>query len=302
MGSVLGPCGWCVPDPTCCTKWDDATAEEKERARRWAAWLLWVATGRQLGRCETTLRPCRRDCTDTWPPRCGGTLATAGRWFASISGSAVSGWGGGGCGCNTNSCSCGPVCEIDLPGAFPEPVEVLVDGQPVPLDVFRVDNGRTLVWEQECVVPCCEAMPADDPHSCCCPVDPCELTCFPDCQDLSLPPDCPGTWQITYAHGVPVPEEGLWAAAELACEIAKACGGAGPGECRLPSNIVSLTRNQVSMEFANNGSVTNATGRVLRFGIPVVDMWVTAMNPYGNTEPASVYSPDINPGRVQTWP
>jgi len=288
-----GPCQWDIPDPACCPKWESATEEERERAKRWAAWLLWVATSRQLGRCETRLRPCRRECAGTdWPPRPDGRLVGVGRWVASVVDPAVASWGGVRCGCPPHSCSCTQVCEIDLPGVLPEPVRVVIDGQEVPLASFRVDNSRWLVWQRSCTVPG--------------PDGPCQVDCFPACQDLSLPPDCPGTWEITYRHGYPVPPEGLFAASELACEVLKACGGAGPGECRLPSNVISLTRNGVQMEFANNGSVTSSAignARTLRFGIPTVDMWVAALNPYGITAPATAWSPDLpSPGRITTWP
>lgn len=292
----IGPCGWEVPDPTCCPKWETAEPVARTRAKRWAAWLLWSATGRQLGRCETSLRPCRRDCGGGgWPPRCAGTTVTAGRWFASAAGGAVSAaWGGASCGCQGRSCSCTTVCEVELPGWWPEPVRVRVHGQEIPLCRFRVDDGHRLVWEKPYGGGCeCEA----DPTAEC---DPCTMTCFPACQDLTLPPEAPGTWEITYLHGVAVPEEGLWAAAELACEILKSFN-CQPGECRLPSNIISMTRNNTQFEFANNGEVTNGR-RVLRFNIPIVDMWVQSMNPYGDTGPVTFFSPDVNPGRVQTWP
>lgn len=307
MALTIGPCGWDIPDPECCPRWEEATAEQRARAKRWAAWLLWVATGRQLGKCETRLRPCRRGCAGgtNWPPRPDGRLYTVGRWIASAintPGTAAS-WLGARCGCPPHRCSCTRVCEIDLPGVLPEPVRVMIDGHEIPLTNFRVDNGRWLVWQEPCVLPCCEDMPPENPHGCGCGHEPTALDCFPSCQDLSLPVGCHGTWEIVYRHGYPVPEEGLWAAADLACEVLIACGGAGPGECRLPSNIVSLTRQGVAMEFANTGAVTVANGRTLRFGIPVVDMWVQAVNPYGVTGPVKAWSPDMPPaGRITTWP
>lgn len=298
-------CGWNVPDPDpdCCPKWKDRTPAEQQRAKRLAAFLLWSATGRQLGRCETSLRPCRRNRGDAWPPRCGGdSYLWARGWYAPMEGGTVAGWRGVGCGDRTG-CSCGKVCQVDLPGVKPEPVEVLVHGREIPLDYFRVDNGRTLVWEQPCDTVCDGGHGCECGNSCAadsCPVSSCglcSLDCFPDCQDLSKPPDCEGTWQVTYLHGIPVPEEGLWAAAELACELAKSCVGE---KCRLPRNITSLTRNNVSMDFATS-DVATAVGN-LRFNLTNVDMFVHAVNPYGLVGPVAVYSPDVDHGRVQTWP
>jgi hypothetical protein len=307
----IGPCEWCIPDPKCCPQWDAAEPEDRERAKSWASFLLWSATGRQFGRCETRLRPCRKRCDGTdWPPRCSGQMATAGMWVASVVAPPGGAWAGVTCGCGQgDACSCTEVCKVNLPGVLPEPVRVDVDGWEIPLDTFRVDDGRWLVWEQPCAMPCeCEPVCCDDS----CGLDVCSiddrcncappiLTCFPACQDLSKPAGCKGTWEITYTHGNPVPPEGSWAGSELACEILKSFNCA-PGECRLPSNVVAMTRGGVSMEFANNGSVTAANGRTLRFGIPIVDMWVQAVNPYGVTGQAQVWSPDIDYGRIQTWP
>lgn len=290
MPVTIGPCDWDVPDPTCCPKWtDELSAEEKAKAKRWAAWLLWTATGRQLGRCETTLRPCRKSCiTDDWPPRCDGRTVGVGRWMASITNPAAAAWAGGLCGCGErkHTCSCGELCEIHLPGRLVEPVRVVIDGYEVAPETFRVDNGNWLVWQQHCNI-------GGTCH-----------TCFPTCQDLSLPEGWSGTWSITYRHGIPVPQEGLDAAAEVACEVAKACGGAGPGECRLPANVVSMTRSGVTYDFpGNNGTVTNASGRLVRFNIPIVDMWVQSINPYGVTDTVAAWTPEMEPaGRVTTWP
>jgi hypothetical protein len=278
---VLGPCDWDIPDPECCPRWDAASDAAKASAKDTAAFLLWAASGRQYGRCEAKLRPCRKRRGQSWPPRCGGTPLTARGWWAAAEG--ISGaWGGGRCGHPGHDCSCGKVCEVDLPGWFPEPVEVLLDGLVVPLHHFRVDSGRWLVWQEPCE-----------------PVCGCDVYgCFPDCQDLSVGPECAGTWQVTYRHGIPVPAAGLAAASELACEVLKACTGVG--ECRLPSNVRSISRQGVDIDFVNDGTVTS--GGRLRFGIPTVDLWVAAVNPHGVSGPVQFYSPDVNRGRVTTWP
>lgn len=290
MPVTIGPCDWDIPDPTCCPKWATMDEAEKARARTIASWLLWSATGRQLGKCSTTMRPCRRSCRDPyggWPPRPDGRLLGYGRWVAMVTNPAVAAWAGGLCGCDQHTCGCGKLCQVHLPGTLPEPVELVIDGQPVPLDGFRVDDGHFLVWPDEPVT-----LP-----------DGTERTCFPSCQDLAAPPTEPGTWEITYRHGMPVPDAGLLVASELLCEVGKACGGAGPGECRLPSNVVSMTRSGVQYEYANDGTVTNGSGRVLRFNLPLVDMWVQSVNPYGVTAPVTAWSPDLpKPGRVTTWP
>lgn len=293
MPVTIGPCAWNIPDPDCCTKWtDDLDQAAKDRAKRLAAWLLWTATGRQLGRCETTLRPCRRGCntggTD-WPVRPDGRTVGYGRWMAVVENPASTPWAGVMCGCGRHACSCNKVCEIHLPGVAPEPVRVRVGAEEIPLSSFRVDSGHWLVWQAVYdPVTGCSTQPA----------------CFPVCQDLSLPPGSPGTWEVTYSHGLEVPQELLDVAPELVCEVVKACSGASPSECRLPSNVVSMTRNGVEFQFGDNtGTVTNATGRILRFNIPAVDMMVQSINPYGVTDVVRAWSPDMpGTGRIQTWP
>lgn len=279
----MGPCDWDIPAPVCCPAWDDADAATRQRAVTTATYLLWAATGRQFGRCETAIRPCRRSCDPAAPARCGGAGWSYGQWWASVD-SAWGGppWLGARCGCRRRAgCSCRQVCEVDLPGWYPEPTQVRVDGVVVPLAEFRVDNGRWLVWER----PCEEGAP-------------CAQRCFPACQDLTVSADCEGTWEVTYRHGIPVPDAGRYAASELVCEVIQAC--TGDGECRLPSNVSSISRQGVDMEFVSTGSVVTS-GR-LTFGVPSVDLWVAAVNPYGVTGPVQVYSPDVPAARLRTWP
>lgn len=256
------PCEWPFGEP-CCPAWDEASDAERERARRVATYLLWAATGRQYGRCEVTIRPCRRSCVDsgtvgghwsgnTWTP-----ILDGGRWF-NIQ-----------CGCGGHRCSCTEVCEIELPGWLPEPVEIQVDGESIPLSEFRVDDGRRLVWESG--------------------------KCFPLCQQLDRPLGAEGTWAITYKHGLPVPPGGGDVVADLACEIVKACDARWADECQLPSNVRRVTRQGVDIEFL---TPDQAPGD---FGIFSVNAWVKAANPYKLVQPVQVYSPDVQRPVVTTW-
>lgn len=257
------PCDWPFCDPPCCPEWADAAPEDRERAKRLATYYMWVATGRYYGRCETTIRPCRRSCID--PARTKGTWS-GGRWMPVLSGGR---WYNVDCGCVSHRCSCTAVCEIELEGWYPEPVQVQIDGETIPLYEFRVDNGRRLVWE------------GDD--------------CFPMCQDLSRPLGEPGTWAITYRHGLPVPTGGAEATGELACELLLACNPDTADQCRLPANVQSVSRQGVDLDFTN----TTAPGR--GFGVPSIDMWVEMVNPRG-FEPFRIYSPDVSRPVVTTWP
>lgn len=286
MPPTPAPCDWPMPDPACCPAWDTATDEEKQRAHDVAVYLLWAATGRAYGRCTTTIRPCARRCTDwsDWPPRPDGRLVS-GSWAAGVSGMVSPGWSWAGavCGCGArNDCSCTAVSAVELPGWLPEPVEVRIDGVPMDLAQFRVDDGRWLVWQDpDCTSGCGNG--------------------FPACQNLNLPTSCEGTWSITYTHGIPVPVAGQWAASELACELLKSCNPGSAGECRLPANVRAIHRQGVDIEFTNDGSATDTTGR-LRFNVPAVDLWIAAVNPYGISQPATAWAPELRQPRVQTWP
>ncbi|MDQ0376497.1 hypothetical protein [Amycolatopsis thermophila] len=264
-GAFAFACDWGVVADPCCPGWEEAEPAERERASKLAVFLLWAATGRQYGRCEVTIRPCRRGCTaftevrGVWQGNRWTPLLQDGQWF-NIE-----------CGCNQHRCSCTEVCEIELPGWLPEPVRVHVDGQDVPLVQFRVDDGRRLVWE---------ANP--------------DGACFPLCQDLSKPLGQPGTWAVTYKHGLPVPPGGEEIAGELACELLKACTPGMADQCRLPDNVKRVTRENVEYEFD-----AAASGD---FGVFSINQWVKAVNPYGLVAPPQIYSPDVVSPVVTTWP
>lgn len=260
---VFAPCGWDVMPPECCNDWDQASEAERDRASRMAVSVLWALTGRQFGRCMTTLRPCRKQCA----PNLGTWAGSS--WVPVLSNGT---WTNVRCGCAGHDCSCTSICEVELPGWLPEPVIVHVDGEILSPDSYRVDNGRWLVRQGE--------------------------GCWPNCQDLSLPDGEPGTWSITVETGIPVPPEGQWAAGQLACELIKACAPGG-GECRLPSGVQELHRQGVDIVFQDIQRVT-AGGRLT--GLAEVDLWIRAVNPHAITQRPAVYSPELKRGRVQTWP
>lgn len=285
MPITPAPCEWPVPDPTCCTVWETADPEAKQRAVDTAVFLLWAATGRAYGRCSTTIRPCAQRCTASdWAPRPDGRWAVAG-WFSAVAGLMPDArWDGVACvrGC-ASSCSCDSAVGVALPGWLPEPTEIRIDGQVVPLDEFRVDDGRWLMWQDACGTVGCG-------HR------------FPACQNLRLPTSCAGTWAVTYRHGIPVPVAGQLAASELACELLKSCTPGSAGECRLPTNVKAIHRQGVDIEYDTGTPTAAGAAAQVRFNIPAVDLWVTAVNPFGISQPATAWSPDQVSPRVQTWP
>jgi hypothetical protein len=91
---------------------------------------------------------------------------------------------------------------------------VLVDGVAVDPTLYRVDNGDELVRL--------------------------DGEAWPTTQDMLLDPDQPGTFAVTYLHGVPVDGLGARAAGVLACEFAQAIQGLN---CALPPTVTSINRH-----------------------------------------------------------
>lgn len=218
--------------------------------------VLWALSGRRFGTCSVTLRPCRRDCYDTWP--WGWT-----EWDTTAIGSSV--WSGYrywvplGCGSCTAGCSCAEVSETVLPHPVNRITQVKVDGTPLVTGAYRVDNNRLLVR-------------TDGGQ-------------WPYCNDLSKNDTEPGTWSVTALYGYDVPVSARLAMGELACEISKA----GSGEdCRLPAGVVSLARQGVTIQFPDVGQLLK-DGRT---GLYLVDLFLASENPDGLKQRGKFYSID----------
>ena len=193
--------------------------------------LLYLLTKRRWpGACEDSVRPCGIRSSGAWVDR-GGNMTRA--------------W----CGCNRpRTCGCRRLSEIKLPGRLPIVVsEVKVDGDVVPEDRYRVDDGRWLVLlPQE----------GDD------------LRGWPCCQDLSLPDTEEGTFSVAFTAGSGPPAGGVSAACNLARELLLACSGTS-GECRLPDRVQRITRQGIAidLDLFEEG----------RTGLREVDLWVTTV-------------------------
>lgn len=260
-------CGWSLDD-TCCSKLaeafaDEATEELAQACVDQAAEILYALSGRQFGLCEVKVRPCREECTD-W--RVGPFSFFP--WYPALENGI---WRnvacGGGC---KGACSCSRVCEVALPGPVGEVTEVLLDGEILDEEAYRVDNRRSLVRI--------------------------DGGCWPTCQEMGLPSTEMGTWEVTYLRGLEVPAAGQAALGALACELCKAC--IGDSSCCLPARVTEITRQGIKMamldpmDFLDQG----------RTGIYAVDLWLRAVNPLGRSRRAHVFSVDAEPARHQTWP
>lgn len=240
---------------------DDLTTKAlAQRSVNAAAEILYGLSGRQFGLCELTIRPCRTECCDPCD-------MTGPRWTPALVGGQ---WTNVSCSSCKDVCSCSEVCELYLPGPVQGIIEVLVDGVIVPPTDYRIDNRDSLVRTNG--------------------------DCWPTCQEMSLAPDQPGTWQITYLRGLPVPEAGKAAFAELACELYKAC--TNDTSCRLPKRVSSVSRDGVTMTFLDPMTFI----RDGLTGLYLVDMWVSSVNPRGLPRRAAILSPDMVQPRKTTWP
>lgn len=265
--------GLCDPWPIdlCCQLPEDLDPAVIERWRRVASFTLWAMSGRRYGPCPVTVRPCRKACLEAAPLTV--RWGAAGPWIPYIDSTGV--WRNASvCGC-ASSCSCGELCEVKLDGPVFDVTEVVVDGQVLVPEAYRVDSPGLLVRT--------------------------DGECWPTCQDMAAPCGEPGTFCVTYRIGLPLDEAAIAAVSELTCELVKAClppGSRGCGECRLPGNVTRVVRQGVQVDMADPTTIFSEG----RTGLPLVDMWLNAVNPYRLHSPSRVLSPDHRPARRTQWP
>lgn len=122
--------------------------------------------------------------------------------------------------------------------------------------------------------------------------------CWPDCQDMAAAPGEPDTFTVVYRIGLPVDEAAIAAVSELTCHLLKGCGGGSCGCKATPRAATRFIRQGVELDFVDP-TLIYQQGRT---GLPLVDLWLSVVNPYRLTSPSRVYSPDFKTPRVQQWP
>jgi hypothetical protein len=168
----------------------------------------------------------------------------------------------------TGSCSCRDV-EVWLDEDVERVTSVKVYGEEVAASTYRLDPGGYLV----------RTTTADKDNE-----------GWPTCQRVDLPATETGTFEVAYVQPFTVPEMGVRAAANLACELAKSCVGQ---DCNLPERITSLVSQGVTMavldpqQFLDQG----------RTGLYLPDLFLAAANPHKLAQRPSVISPDFRPPR-----
>jgi len=259
------PCaGWDVNTDCCEEFWETLSPDLQTAAAEYGAFTLWAATGRRFGLCTKTVRPCGRVCNQRG---ISGYFWSDGTWLPYIFNGV---WRNCWCGCGGGGCCCEPTCQTWLAGPVYaiSPTGVSQDGEIVPVDAWRVDDGHWLVRT--------------------------DGDCWPECQDYNVDSG-EGTFFVTYQQGIPVPSVLLRAAGELACEWAKSCMGQ---VCRLPQRVQSLTRQGVSISMVSiddllKGGLT---------GVQTVDSVIASFNPYGLRAPLRLATPDLPVTRRTTIP
>ncbi len=98
---------------------------------------------------------------------------------------------------------------------------------------------------------------------------------------------CGGDTVIVYTYGEAPPAGGRDAAVTLGIEFARDFHGIAG--CRLPSNVTSLTRQEVTTTYADPNEFLEKG----LTGLRSVDLWVRAINPHSRPQRARVYSPDV---------
>lgn len=271
----MAECEWPVTYAGCggCDVLDDADETDTDGETRTlfetiATDYLRAWTGGRYGLCETTIRPCNTDeCgvpTSTFAGR--GPYGTgASPWTPVIIGGR---WFNLTCGACRGPCTCAGQNSIRLPGPVDEIIEILIDGNVVDPDTYRVLDREILVR-------------GDGP--------------WPRVQNLTAEATSPDTFQITYTRGTVVPTGGQLAAGVLACELAKAA--CGDTTCQLPERVQTVTRQGVSVAILDAFEDVN-DGRT---GIWLIDSWLAAVTKTPGR--ATVRSVDVHPVRpgVTTW-
>lgn len=284
MALASGLCsldGWTL-DRSCMDIPAGTTEEVIERWRRVAAELLFGLTGQRFGpSCPVTVRPCRKQCADGF-----GLLAS--RFFYQGQGYQSTGqfipymrdgmmFNASLCGCD-GDCHCGPeLCEVYLPGPIYDVVSVDIGGATVDPTTYNVLDGRFLVRRSDVAA------------------DAAGGTCWPSCQDMSLPPGADGTFTVVYRTGIPLPAMGVAALSELASHYIRGCNGCGCG-IGAQQNLSRLSRQGVELEFADPQQILE-DGRT---GLPLTDLFIHTVNPSKLPQAMRVLSPDA-PRRPRIW-
>lgn len=247
------PCDWPI-DRTCLpelpTLSDPPTPEEQGTydaalaaqlaAEDLAVEVLWALSGRQFGLCPAKARPCPTRETPPWRDWPYGWP-----YVVMFDDGRWVNW----------PCGCGPRCSVSGPRAvhLPGPVAPPTLDDPIVVTVGDVVlTGDDFVLEGDVLYRKGANWPS---------------------QDLGKPLGETGTWSVEYLRGYRPPAGTAKFVGTLAAEFLKACSDE---ECRLPRTVTTASRRGVTYR-VYDPAVIYADGKT---GIPEIDLWLAAVNPY----------------------
>lgn len=244
-----------------------AASPELEARLTRASGLAWMSlmalSGGQIGYCPITVRPCSAGCgaPGTWmvaPVLSSGRFAGVrpGVYAFAPHISASGAWVNS-CGCSSDGCGCSALPTAILPGPVGGVVSVWLNGVELPADAYAIVDGNRLVRLDG------EGWPA--------------------CQDLTQDAQGPDAFSVQYYLGAAPDNVTLAAGGKLAKEFYLACGGQ---DCALPANVVSVSRQGISMELSG-GLFPNGKTNILE-----VDALLEIYNPHGLRSAPVIASPD----------
>jgi hypothetical protein len=254
MSAVCSPWTTVEDAAACCDVGSDP--DVLEDAVEAATELLFLLSGSVYsGTCQQLVRPCSEQ------------LYCSGPW---------DGWSGAFWGTPSarRGCGCTPLSRIPLAGHATAIMEVTIDGEVVDPDTYRLDEHLWLSRVRD-------------------PDDLDTRLYWPRCQAMDKPLTAEGTFGVLYEYGREAPSSAVLAANELACAIFQSCEAEDGAECTLPSGVVRVERQGLTIELQGFRAWGLKDG-VWQTGMPFVDAFLNMANPTGTRSGRTqVWSPDL---------
>jgi hypothetical protein len=276
-----GPCApWCTEADVrlCGLDSDEYPTEVVDFGIALASRVMWAASGRRYGLCQTTVRPCHPGNHQFgFHPYSGSPHIDA-----NIE---IHYWQNGTlCGCS--------LPELWLPGPIAGVEEIMYDGVVLPSSSYAV---KTVGRGSRKVVVRLDTDAGGNPVHWWRGND---LTRDPT-TDITpaLPDEFAPAWQVTYWKGRAIPPEAVGVTAMLAEQFTKArCGG----KCdeRITAAVTRVARRGTTVNYEQK----EAKEIVTAVGNPLAELWLKTVNPYGRTRRSRVIrADDSNPRRLWAW-
>lgn len=264
---MTGPCTPWIDgdDVAACCSVETSSGAIFDTVAQSASDLLFALSGRlYAGTCERTVRPCRTTCACGWQILSRGFVVPPQYWWWNN----WTWWNG------LESCGCTSLSRVKLAGYPVQTVdEVKIDGVIVDPTTYRLDENRYLTRVRD-------------------PLEPDVVLSWPGCQNLDLDDTQQGTFSVSYTYGAEPPQLGMDAAAQLACELYKACDEALSGDCLLPSGVTRIQRQGITIERLAFTSWAFQNQK-WQTGLSLVDAFLNTVNPAGLIRRPTFWAPSI---------